>query len=311
MNTSEQVCTSFTLIYPKVTFSMKFTAVVTSIVNAVTSISAIFGNTLIIYIILKHRRLQNPSNLLLGSLGITDLLVGLIEQPLTVARRSMELHKTLICSIRKTCFYVGYFCAVASVLNIALISLDRCLAVLFPFEYETLVENRKYCWVIASVWTAWSIFNLLSALNILPRRTFFYGSLMIIIISFGIVIISYTLIYRVVLKLRRQTTSVERSYEPDRRTKQQKHHQMAKTFGITIGVLLLCYIPKISILYIKVSRETRYTAEAWADMLVFINSSLNPIIYCYRITEIREAMLRIFWRRTSNRKRTTELQDIT
>ena len=120
---------------------MKFTAIVSSTINAAMSVSATLGNALIIYVILIHRRLQNPSNILLASLSVTDLLIGLIEQPLSVVRRSMEIENIHICIIRLTYFYVGFLCPVASAVNIALIGLDRCFAVLCPFEYEDWAEN--------------------------------------------------------------------------------------------------------------------------------------------------------------------------
>ena len=157
------------------------------------------------------------------------------------------------------------------------------------------------------------IFNLLSALNVLAPTIFFYGAIMIVIISAITVIISYSLIYQVVLKLRRQTLSVGTTGEENRRTKQRKHHKMAKTYAITIGVLLLCYIPKIIILFIRMIKDTaemRYIADAWADMFVFMNSSFNPIIYCYRLTEIREAMLETIRRRTPNHEGNVREQSI-
>ena len=50
------------------------------------------------------------------------------------------------------------------------------------------------------IWMVWLIFNLLSALNVLAKTIFFYGAIMIVIISAITVIISYSLIYQVVLK---------------------------------------------------------------------------------------------------------------
>ena len=313
MNSSTQACGFILVMHTKVTFWMKFTTIVTSTINAVTSVSATLGNAFIIYVVLRHERLRNPSNILLASLSVTDLLVGLIEQPLSVVRRSMEIQNIHICIIRLIYLYVGYLCAVASVVNIALICIDRCLAVLCPYEYEALAEIRKYCWVIVGVWMAWSIFNLLSALNILSWRIFFFGAILITIISIVTVIISYSLIYRVALKLHRQTLAVGTIGEQNGRTKQRKNYQMAKTLAISIAVLVLCYVPKVSILSIRMvkdSAEMTYIADAWADMFVLINSSFNPIIYCYRLTEIREAVLRTIKRGISNHKRNIREQDI-
>ena len=116
--------------YTKVTFWLKFAVIATSTINAVTSVSATFGNFLIIYIIFKNTRLRNPSNLLLGSLSVTDFLVGLIVQPLFVIRKVLEIHTIHSCTILLMFRYSTILCGVASFLNIALISIDRCFAVI-------------------------------------------------------------------------------------------------------------------------------------------------------------------------------------
>ena len=299
-------CVFKDVIYTNITFSMKFTAIVTSVINALTSVSATSGNILIIYVVLHNKRLRNPSNLLLVSLSTTDFLMGLIVQPLSIVRRCFEIHNIHICTVRLIISYFGYLCGGASVINIALISIDRCFAVLFPFRYEIFSENKKYCWVIVATWTAWALVNLLLMLSVLSKETFFFTLLIMFVVSAVIIIISYCLIYRVVIKLRRQTLSIERNAEENPRRKQRKHHQMAKTFAIAIGVLLLCYIPTLIVSFIRTingdTADMVYTGDAWGDMFAFINSSLNPIIYCYRMTDIREAMLNTTWRKILSRE---------
>ena len=70
---------------------------------------------------------------------------------------------------------------------------------------------------------------------------------------------------------------------------------MAKTFAIIIGVFLLSYIPTLTVLIILAvtgsSTDIVYIGHAWSDMFAFINGSLNLIVYCYRIREIRDTTL--------------------
>ena len=239
MNTTVK-CAFFKSTYTKLIFWMDFTAIITSVINTVTSAFAVVGNILIIYIIVKHKRLQNPSNILLGCLSLTDFLVGLIVQPLFVVRRSFEIQNIYICISRLTYIYFGYLCTGASVLIIAMISIDRCFAVLFPFRYEILADNQKYCLVMTGVWTAWTLFNLLSLTsvwNVLPPRPFLYGGMLIFTTSGIIVIVSYSLIYRVVSKLRRKIMPAEKTDEQNRRSKQRRHHERAKSLQLQLEFL--------------------------------------------------------------------------
>ena len=186
-------CANSDVIYTSITFSMKFTAIVTSVINALTSVSAKSGNILIVYVALHNKRLRNPSNLLLVRLSTTDFLMGLIVQPLSIVRRCSEIHNIHICTVRLTISYFGYLCGGASVINITLISIDRCFAVLFPFRYEIFSENKKYCWVIVAMWVLWTLINLLPILNLMSRQIFLITILMVFVVSAVVVIISYCL----------------------------------------------------------------------------------------------------------------------
>ena len=275
----------------------------------VTSVFATVGNILILFVILKYRRLQIPSNLLLGSLSVTDFLVGLMVQPVYIIYSALETESRHICNtLRLLYLRSAFLCLGVTVLNITLISIDRCFPVLFPFRYEVLADNRKYCWLIITTWVAWALFNLLSIQSIFPPkslpRAFYDGTILVSIISAVIIIISYCLIYRVVRRLCRQTLSVETAGKQDRRQKQRKHQKMAKTFAITIGVFLLCWTPWIITKLIdEASANIPSSAYSWCETFLMINSSLNPLIYCYRLTEIREAILDTFWRKIQSRER--------
>ena len=63
------------------------------------------------------------------------------------------------------------------------------------------------------------------------------------------------------------------------------------------GALLICYTRGMVILLIRTikgnSPELLYNFYPWAENLIFLNSSLNPMIYCWRNREIRRAVFRV------------------
>lgn len=75
--------------------------------------------------------------------------------------------------------------------------------------------------------------------------------------------------------------------------------KQAKTIAIIIVTLILCYLPQIVLLQIRAGYgDSRYLLnfDAWADLLVFLNSSLNPLIYCHRNKDMQLALKNIFKR---------------
>lgn len=63
----------------------KATLLSTVVVNSVTFPFTILLNILVVIVVKTKARLQSKSNLLLACLAVTDVLVGIIVQPLNVA----------------------------------------------------------------------------------------------------------------------------------------------------------------------------------------------------------------------------------
>ncbi|CAH3194996.1 unnamed protein product, partial [Porites evermanni] len=99
------------------------------------------GNLLILVVIRKTQDLHWPSFVLVGSLAASDLLVGLICQPLLVALNITELKKNfnVFCYCRMLLFVTGWTTAGVSLLILTAISLDRLLALILHLQYNTTV----------------------------------------------------------------------------------------------------------------------------------------------------------------------------
>ncbi|XP_039670585.1 trace amine-associated receptor 3-like [Perca fluviatilis] len=98
-------------------------------------------NLLIITSISHFRQLHTPTNILLLSLAVSDLLVGLVLMPVEVLRKT-------------SCWFLGDFvCATyiilssiipsASIGDMVLISVDRYVAICDPLHYTTKVTGGR------------------------------------------------------------------------------------------------------------------------------------------------------------------------
>ena len=166
-----------------------------SAVNVLLSITATLGNSLILVALHKESSLHPPSKLLYRCLATTDLLVGLVTQPIYAAYWMSVVHKHW--SLCRFSFYAtgvtGYVLCTVSMLTLTTISVDRLLAMLLGLRYKEIVTLRRTHIILAIVWVVCLVAGLFSYL--IYRIGLWYR---IIIILSGLVIsaASYTKIFR-------------------------------------------------------------------------------------------------------------------
>ena len=119
--------------------------IVLLVLNTFLSITAFLENTLILVALHKEYSLHPPSKLLLRSLAITDLLVGIIVEPLNVAYlMSVKSKRWDICyNVNVALFIASYILCSVSLLVLTAISVDRLLALLLGLRYRQVVTLRS------------------------------------------------------------------------------------------------------------------------------------------------------------------------
>ena len=125
--------------------------ILTSIFMITVSVVAVIGNFLVILAILWNKRLRTVCNFLFLNLAVADMLQGAIAMPLRLADQLNQTDNSplipCLVVIPLTVFLFG-----ASNFNLALISLDRYLALRRPFIYPTLAEPRRAAFIVAIFW---------------------------------------------------------------------------------------------------------------------------------------------------------------
>ena len=133
------------------------------------SITAFWGNSLILVALHKDTSIHPPSKLLYRNLAITDLCVGIIVEPLRVAYWISVVNRRW-----DICYYTdltGYFLGVTlcsvSLITLTAISVDRLLALLLGLRYRQVVTLKRTCliaiggWIVSVVGASTSFLNLL------------------------------------------------------------------------------------------------------------------------------------------------------
>ena len=119
--------------------------IINCVLNAPLMIISILGNALVLAAIIRTSSIRStPHMIMLCSLAVSDFLVGLIAQPVYIAKEvtKEELLNNLVVT-------VAFSVCVVSVLTMTTLSVDRFLALHYHMRYATLVtESRVKCLVV-------------------------------------------------------------------------------------------------------------------------------------------------------------------
>ena len=278
-------------------------------VNAVFSIITIMGNTLIMVALWKIplSKLRKVFKAFLFNLALADLCVGLIVQPLYISSVLTAMSGYPNSSrILGTIFYLGnwYFPNI-SVSFLTAIAIDRLLALHFGVRYNNLVTFKKVVMVLVFQW----ILKIAETLLIIfDYRIYNIEANVGLGLCLSLITFCYLKIY---LTLRRHDSTVREMFpfqnrqgtcQRELRTVKISHFNMMRYKRSVYNLLylyaafVLCYLPPFCILIVIQARRVDKAANIARFLgatLIFVNSSLNPILYCWKIREIRREVLRM------------------
>ena len=265
--------------------------IIFSALNISLCITAFLGNVLIIAALQKASFLHPPSKLLLGCLASTDLCVGLTTQPLYVSFLMIPADTRLCQYLVIASFPIHILLCGASLFTLTAISVDRLVALLLGMRYRQTVTLRRVWILVAILWISSVALAMTSFYNF-RITTGIAGVILLLCI-----VVSIYCYMKIYYRLRRHQARLGDRVHQGKRNGRGIPLNMAryrKTVCTALCMqitLLACYLP-----YGIVAAFRAVTGEflpcAWdvAVTLIFLNSSLNPILYCWRIKQLREAL---------------------
>ena len=264
-----------------------------TIVNCGLNVPLIFtsiaGNALVLAAILRTPSLHSPSTVFLCFLAISDLLVGFVTQPVYIADE-LKLNPFL----REVVFALTTLTCGVSLGMMAAISVDRFIALHYHMRYASLMNTKRAIYTSA---TLWLVGILLSCLSHWKKTVFFLVTAVAITICILVSTFSYIQIYRIVRQHQTQIHTQQQAVqnlnvEGDINMMRLKKSAM-NTF-IYYMFMIMCYTPLlISMLIIAIYPHHWTSAWNFTDTVCFMNSSINPFLYCWRLSELRTAILKI------------------
>ncbi|KAM9339688.1 trace amine-associated receptor 1-like [Symphorus nematophorus] len=231
------------------------------------SVLIICGNLLVITSIIYFKQLHTPTNYLILSLAVADLLVGVLLLPFGMMPVRFN-----------TCWVIGsvdlYLCS-CSVWHLCFISVDRYYAVCQPLRYRTKINIRVGVVMILLSWTISALGQTLS-----DGFCFYLPAIIMSIIYLKILMVA-----------QRQAHSIQNTTCQRTKSESKMARKATKTLAIVMGVFLICWSPfflsytsELTINY-KMSLAVGF-ALRW---LGWSNSLLNPFIYAFFYSWFRSA----------------------
>ena len=264
--------------------------------NVVLSVSAVTGNAVILLALYQCRSIHSPTKALFYSLAFSDFGVGIVAQPLQVAAGIATLYGdlNLFCSVQP--FYAAvayYFCSV-SFTTMTAISIERYLALRLGMKYRLVVTVTKVALTLFLMWLCNVVWAISRMWNIRINKI---SGLIIGLLSIVVTSSCYFKIYCTLRGFKTRVSSDQVSRRQPRNVLNVALYRRSVNSMLGVfGLLIACYIPYFCAL-IAVAFQG-YTASVvlatnLTTLVIFLNSSLNPFVYCWRIREIRMRVIAI------------------
>ena len=265
-----------------------------SALNIFFSVTAFLGNTLILVALHKETSLQPPSKLLYRNLAITDLCVGIIIEPLTVTYfTSVVKERWDICYYAYWAGnYSSFILCVVSLLTLTAISVDRLLALLLGLRYRQVVTYRRTCITVTGFWI----------LSIVGASTLFWNRLITSWFQYKVAalcLVTTTVAYtKIFCTLRHNQIHVQNHVAQGQPSQTiplniARYRKAVYSALWVQGTVAICYLPYNIAVFLTPQRGmplSIYLARNFTVSMVLLNSSLNPLLYCWKIREVRQAV---------------------
>ena len=254
-------------------------------------------NLLAIILFIKNRNLRTRSMYLVISLTVADMLVGVLSGGyVTFARllgcRLIKVNLSLFINLLAIFFDVF---PLASLTNIAVISLERFHATFRPFRHR-LIKRWVYVVAIAVVW----VFPLIVLVICRVELLYLIGYHLYIVESYCLLCLIVTFVsYTSILFKFRFGAHPQRHCAAALRQR-----KLTVTLFITTLVSLLLLLP-YSILFLLVGSTNIFNSLSFPNslrlvyslrFLFYFNSLVNPILYTIRMPDFKKALLSLFRR---------------
>ena len=274
------------------------------VIHATTCPFTVVLNLLVMIAVKTKVRLQSMSNMALACLALTDVMVGLVVQPLFIAQiwNIIQGETTAsACSIQIASKLSSFLFCLSSIVHLSLISVDRYIAIMRPYIYLQTVTKPRVLIATALAWTLTLIINTLLLIDVEMVRAIFTAVVFSLI---SVVVFCNMIVYREAHRQEKQIAA----QQIDIATKENflSHKRAFKLTLMIITLTVISYFPGTIFLRLKEPLKNLVSLGTLTSIFMVVgsvgafNSLVNPFIYCIRLRQFRVAFIELLTRKNHN-----------
>ena len=286
-------------LYPDVSEvkELRSTIITNCVLNSFLSYTAIMLNIVTMHAIRKTSSLPKTLKTLLLSLSVSDVYVGLSVQPFYISLLvNWAQENNPGCKAYKAFFLVIRLFSMASFFGVVAVSADRFLAIHLHLRYQELVTHKRVVAVVILIWLMSAFLSLMTLWVSFDIRNLI--SALLGVVGLLLTMLVYIRIY---LAVRRHKNQIQiQQVQQDAQTDEMAN--FTRLIKSAVGVFyvylvyIVCYLPfTISVKGPEIFGPSVAVKKVllFSLTLIFLNSSLNPVIYCWKMRHIRHAVINI------------------
>ena len=273
--------------------------IVLCVVKVPLCLSAIMLNSISIHAIRKTSSLQKTLKIMLLSLAVSDLGVGLLVYPLAIVITTLEMTSNaqnnpaymVILTLFQVPLNLFYY---ATFFGVTALSVERFLAIFFHLRYQELVTSKRVVAAVISIWISCAFLSCIQFWTAPLIRNVVY-----VTIELACLLTTALLYYKIYEAVRRHTREIEslqtETLGGDITRTTRRFKSAIGTFYIYLA-FLACYLPHNCTYLARLILGSYDNLGLVRHLMLYtltltwLNSSLNRLIYTWKMKPVRLAI---------------------
>ena len=269
-----------------------------------SGLAAVTGNAVVLWLFFRNESLRAVSNRFLASLSVADFLVGIVIDPIWITFGCLiQPSNVTQAALNEFMEMLRIHTTAATTLNLCCVSVDRFIAIRFPFRYQDILTKKTCHSLIAVVWFT-SLLLPCPVIFVNAENLWLFVSLVTFCIPTTVMAVCYFWIFKAASNQARRMTGGNKHRADERRStfpnRIMQNFKAIKTIGFVLGVFVVSWMPCLVLSIVHefsasdpCTDEKLYNvAWPWIEAVALSSSAINPWVYFFRNGEFRQALHR-------------------
>ena len=269
-----------------------------------SGLAAVTGNAVVLWLFFRNESLRAVFNRFLASLSVADFLVGIVIDPIWITFGCLiQPSNVTQAALNEFMEMLRIHTTAATTLNLCCVSVDRFIAIRFPFRYQDILTKKTCHSLIAVVWFI-SLLLPCPVIFVNVENLWLFVSLVTFCIPTTVMAVCYFWIFKAASNQARRMTGGNKHRADERRStfpsRLIQNFKAIKTIGFVLGVFVVSWMPCLVLSIVHefsasdpCTDEKLYNvAWPWIEAVALSSSAINPWVYFFRNGEFRQALHR-------------------